>query len=125
MQLGSRWRVGDPPHAAVPELLRPAIAAAEAALTDADPTAGTDPVSGADSAAATGASWTLTWLEGRPRVELLDATATVRADLSIDATGAVRAAPVGLPAGSADSSAPEGANTVAALDEDDDDDWLS
>ena len=53
MQLGARWRVGDPPHRSVPLSLHEAIAARE----DAHPGA---------------VSWTLTWLEGRPRCALDD-----------------------------------------------------
>ncbi|GAA4765896.1 hypothetical protein [Microbacterium gilvum] len=51
MQLGTRWAAGTVPPRSVPEELRTAIREVEA-----------DP-------AATG-SWTLTWLEGRPIVEL-------------------------------------------------------
>ena len=54
MQLGTRWAVGAEPPASVPARLRPAIAALEAQL----------------GAAARGAHWTLTWLEGRPIAEL-------------------------------------------------------
>lgn len=53
MQLGARWRVGDPPHRSVPPALHQAIADAESAHPSA-------------------VSWTLTWLEGRPRCELDD-----------------------------------------------------
>ena len=51
MRLGARWQVGDAPHASVPSALHAVIAEREAA----NPTA---------------TSWTLTWLEGRPRCEL-------------------------------------------------------
>lgn len=54
MQLGARWRVGDPPHRTVPPELHEAIAATETNAGDA----------------AAGGSWTVTWLEGRPRCEL-------------------------------------------------------
>ncbi|GAB2553108.1 hypothetical protein GCM10027033_07900 [Leucobacter ruminantium] len=53
MQLGSRWAAGAEPHRAVPPQLHRLIAEQEAAHPDA-------------------ASWTLTWLEGRPRCALDD-----------------------------------------------------
>lgn len=53
MQLGVRWRAGEPPHRSVPSELRPGILDQE----QAHPEAG---------------SWTLTWLEGRPRCALDD-----------------------------------------------------
>ena len=53
MQLGTRWRVGDPPHASVPSALLPLIAAVEREHPEAS-------------------AWTLTWLEGRPRCALDD-----------------------------------------------------
>ena len=53
MQLGTRWRVGQPPHASVPSTLLPLIAAAEREHPEAS-------------------AWTLTWLEGRPRCALDD-----------------------------------------------------
>ena len=59
MQLGSRWSVGaTPPRGFTPELLT-AIARVEAELSDED--------------AAT-LRWTVTWLEGRPTVELDNGT---------------------------------------------------
>lgn len=54
MQLGARWRAGDPPHRSVPALLNAQIAAEEALRPTAQ-------------------AWTLTWLEGRPRCVLDDA----------------------------------------------------
>ena len=51
MQLGARWRVGDPPHRSVPPTLHDSIALQEAQHPGA-------------------ASWTLTWLEGKPIAEL-------------------------------------------------------
>lgn len=54
MQLGARWRVGDPPHRSVPAELHALIAEHERAHPDAD-------------------AWTLTWLEGGPRLALDDA----------------------------------------------------
>ena len=53
MQLGARWRVGEPPHRGVPPELHDAIAAQEAAHPAAS-------------------AWTLTWLEGRPQCALDD-----------------------------------------------------
>lgn len=53
MQLGTRWRVGQPPHASVPSALLPVITAAEREHPEAS-------------------AWTLTWLEGRPRCALDD-----------------------------------------------------
>lgn len=61
MQLGARWRVGEPPHRSVPSALHGAIAAQEATHPGA-------------------VSWTLTWLEGRPRCAL-DDVALVTSDL--------------------------------------------
>lgn len=72
MQLGTRWSFGDTPPASLPEAMLGAIAASEAELT------------GVDTA---GWRWTLTWLEGRPVVQLDDGT-TLRLD---PATGEVRA----------------------------------
>jgi len=54
MQLGVRWRSGETPHRSVPEPLHAEIAAQEALHPEAE-------------------SWTLTWLEGRPRCALDDA----------------------------------------------------
>lgn len=51
MQLGSRWQAGDAPHRSVPGALHQEILAQELANPDAN-------------------SWTLTWLEGRPRCTL-------------------------------------------------------
>ncbi|MDI6024423.1 Fe-S oxidoreductase [Leucobacter sp. UT-8R-CII-1-4] len=83
MQLGARWRVGDPPHRSVPPSLHQAIAEAELAHPSA-------------------ASWTLTWLEGRPRCELDDL-----ALVTLTATGDVSSSQLQTLSG-----------------EDDDDDWL-
>lgn len=71
MQLGTRWPVGSP----APDRLPPAMVAAtgevEAELAGVD----------------TGAwRWTLTWLEGRPVVELDDGT-TLRYDPSTESVG--------------------------------------
>lgn len=54
MQLGTRWAARAEPPASVPAALRPAIAEVETQL----------------GASASGAHWTLTWLEGRAIAEL-------------------------------------------------------
>ena len=66
MRLGTRWAFGAEPPASVPNDLRPRIAAVEAAHAGG----------GEDR------HWTLTWLEGRPIVELDDGT--VVSDAIID-----------------------------------------
>lgn len=129
MQLGSRWQAGHAPHPGVPATLHEAIATAELGLGR-----GSGPESGSAPAAA-GASWTLTWLEGLPRVELVDGTGTLRADLSLAADGSVVAKRLGSPeasglgtAGAANSAAGGTESTDGPDDEDDeddDDDWLS
>lgn len=63
MQLGTRWPVGATPPQ-LPDAMTDAIAHVEAELT------------GVDTA---GWRWTLTWLEGKPVVELDDGT-TIRYD---------------------------------------------
>ncbi len=68
MQLGMRWAVGATP----PDRLPPAMVAAVAEV-DAE-------VAGIDTTAWL---WTLTWLEGRPVVELDDGT-TLRYDPASD-----------------------------------------
>jgi hypothetical protein len=55
--LGTRWRFGTPPPARLPEAAASAVSRAEQELRDGD-------------SAPDGASWTLTWLEGRPVAEL-------------------------------------------------------
>ncbi len=64
MQLGTRWSVGDTPPATLPAAVLAAIISVEAELT------------GTDTAAW---RWTLTWLEGKPVVQLDDGT-TLRFD---------------------------------------------
>jgi len=59
MQLGTRWAVGDEPPNRLPEVMVGAIADVESELEDVD---------------TSGWRWTLTWLEGRPVVELDDGT---------------------------------------------------
>ena len=59
MQLGTRWSVGDEPPARLSDEVRAQVASVEAELVDID---------------TAGWRWTLTWLEGRPVVELDDGT---------------------------------------------------
>lgn len=59
MQLGTRWEIGAEPPARLPDSVIAAIATVEIELTGID---------------TTGWRWTLTWLEGRPVVELDDGT---------------------------------------------------
>lgn len=88
MQLGARWRVGDPPHRSVPQPLHDMIAAQEAAHPGA-------------------VSWTLTWLEGRPRCALDDV-----ALVTLDAAGCPKLV----------ADADE--HTYPSDENDDEDDWL-
>ncbi|UCR89333.1 hypothetical protein [Mycetocola spongiae] len=66
MQLGTRWNFGGTPPAALPAAAGPTLAAIEANLVAAGPAAGLE-----------SARWTLTWLEGRARLELDDGTRVV------------------------------------------------
>ena len=85
MRLGARWRRGEAPHRGVPQSLHPAIAEQELAHPEAS-------------------SWTLTWLEGRPRCALDDV-----ALVTLDTGGTVRVE-----------------SSLAADDDDaEDDDWLN
>jgi len=61
MRLGTRWPVGSPAPDSLPEVVRGAVTAVEAELD-------------ADGVDASTWRWTLTWLEGRPVVELDDGT---------------------------------------------------
>ena len=104
MQLGSRWQAGDAPHPGVPELLHAAIDSAETEYPN-------------------GHSWTLTWLEGRPRVELLDSGANLLCDINVTPQGKVNVK-------SARADEPENGSSTHAADSgidtvDDDDDWLT
>lgn len=104
MQLGVRWRAGETPHPSVPSELHAALLAQEAVFAGAH-------------------SWTLTWLEGRPRC-LLDDLVLVW----IDARGEVRtqSAEQGDHTDTRRSS-PEDANGLGRLlveESDEDDDWL-
>jgi hypothetical protein len=69
MQLGTRWSVGDEPPSRLPVEVVEAIARVEGELAEV---------------ATDGWRWTLTWLEGRPVVELDDGTV-----IRIDHEGAV------------------------------------
>lgn len=62
MQLGTRWPVGDEPPARLPAVMVGAIADVE------------DELDGLDGVDTANWRWTLTWLEGRPVVELDDGT---------------------------------------------------
>ena len=64
MQLGTRWSVGDTPPAILPAAVLAAIIVCEAELIGVDTTAW---------------RWTLTWLEGKPVVQLDNGT-TLRYD---------------------------------------------
>ena len=57
MQLGTRWTSGSEPPASLPGSIRAQIAAVEAVIP-------------ADQLGQPAPRWTLTWLEGRPIVEL-------------------------------------------------------
>jgi hypothetical protein len=57
MQLGTRWTAGAEPPAGLPASIRAQIAAVEAVIP-------------ADQLGQPAPRWTLTWLEGRPIVEL-------------------------------------------------------
>jgi len=64
VQLGTRWPVGEDAPEALPEAFVRAVQRVEAELE-------------ADGVDAVGWRWTLTWLEGRPVVELDDGTRLV------------------------------------------------
>lgn len=68
MQLGTRWAVGATPPDRLPPAVVAAVAEVESELAGIDTTQW---------------RWTLTWLEGRPVVELDDGT-TLRYDPSND-----------------------------------------
>lgn len=61
IQLGTRWLVGDEPPSKLPQAVIDAIYEVEGELAE-------------QGVAASDWSWTLTWLEGRPVVELDDET---------------------------------------------------
>ena len=64
MQMGTRWSVGADAPSSLPADVRTAVATVEAELAEIDTAQW---------------RWTLTWLEGRPVVELDDGT-TIRID---------------------------------------------
>jgi hypothetical protein len=69
MQLGTRWAVGGTPPDRLPAAMVAAVADVETEVTDLN---------------TANWRWTLTWLEGRPVVELDDGT-TLRYDPATDA----------------------------------------
>lgn len=69
MQLGTRWAVGATPPDRLPDAMVAAIAEVESEIAELDTAAW---------------RWTLTWLEGRPIVQLDDGT-TLRFDPLTDA----------------------------------------
>jgi hypothetical protein len=71
IQLGTRWLVGDEPPSRLPQPVIDAIYEVEGELAEA----------GVD---ASEWSWTLTWLEGKPVVELDDET-VIEYDADADA----------------------------------------
>jgi hypothetical protein len=71
MQLGTRWAVGAAAPDRLPPAMKAAVAEVEQELADTDTSAW---------------RWTLTWLEGRPVVELDDGT-TLRYDPQTDSVG--------------------------------------
>ncbi len=93
MQLGVRWRAGDAPHRGVPPELHDAIRAQEHAHPGAH-------------------SWTLTWLEGRPRCALDDLVV-----ITVYASGETRVE------GAADAAS-DTSGTDTERQAEDDDDWL-
>ena len=76
MQLGTRWSIWQPAPTDLPASVLAAITGVEAELTGL---AAANPSAGVASW-----RWTLTWLEGRPVVELDDGTA-----IRIDSAGVV------------------------------------
>ncbi len=70
MQLGTRWSVGAEPPARLTEAVTSAVRQVESELVGFE---------------TSGWRWTLTWLEGRPVVELDDGT-TIRLDPAGNAT---------------------------------------
>lgn len=77
MQLGTRWAVGATPPDRLPAAVVAAVGEVEAELV-------------AEGVDASTWRWTLTWLEGRPVVELDDGT-TLRYDAATDAVSVTSA----------------------------------
>jgi hypothetical protein len=72
MRLGTRWVLGAEPPARLPDAVVAAIRTVEQDVASAAPPAAvSDAPRGSDASAR---RWTLTWLEGRPVVELDPAT---------------------------------------------------
>jgi hypothetical protein len=71
IQLGTRWLVGDEPPSRLPQVVIDAVYEVEGELAE-------------QGVNASDWSWTLTWLEGRPVVELDDET-VIEYDPSTDA----------------------------------------
>lgn len=92
MQMGARWMVGAQPHSSVPAELHGEIAHQESLHPGAD-------------------SWTLTWLEGRPRAALDDLVV-----VSVSAEGQIVVSTGGT------GTVAYGQDTPA---DDDDDEWLT
>lgn len=103
MQLGARWRVGETPHRGVPPVLHAAIAAQETEHPSAH-------------------SWTLTFLEGRPRCALDD---LVRVGLDVAGEVVITDLSEGGSPGLAPAGSAADRSAGTASDEDEDDDWLS
>jgi hypothetical protein len=61
MQLGTRWAIGTTPPERIPQQVRAAVRTVETELEESDQ-------------ATTGWGWTLTYLEGKPIVDLDDGT---------------------------------------------------
>lgn len=100
MQMGARWQVGTAPHRSAPAGLRAVIADQERRFPNAD-------------------SWTLTWLEGRPRATLDDLV-----EVSFDRHGSAVVRELGTAPGAGTASESQPA-AGATPDADDDDDWLN
>ena len=69
MQLGTRWAIGDEPPSRLPDAVVVAIHEVEAAAR-ATPDVGQSTISDQSTAGQSVRRWTLTWLEGKPLVEL-------------------------------------------------------
>ncbi|MEO7121563.1 MAG: hypothetical protein ABI400_00245 [Lacisediminihabitans sp.] len=76
MQLGTRWQLGTEPPARLPEAVLHAVQSVESELR-------TEAVDSSQW------RWTLTWLEGRPIVELDDGT-LIRYDATTDTAQVIK-----------------------------------